>query len=151
MTARPNTAKKPTDRKPPANKAAPARKPTAARAPAKKAPAARKPRTAPAQKAEAAAEPTTLIVPLDGVDYHLDPDVFNDVEILELLGEIQSNEQVYLLPSVMKRMLGDEQFGSWKDAHRLPTGRVPLEPMMSFLDQLFEVLSSGNYFASPSS
>lgn len=151
MTARPSTAKKPTDRNPAAKKAAPARRTAASRGSAKKAAPARKPSASQAQKAEASTEPSEILVPLDGVDYELDPDVFNDVEILELLGEIQSNEQVYLLPSVMKRMLGDEQFSQWKDAHRLPTGRVPLEPMMSFLDQLFEVLASGNYFASPSS
>jgi hypothetical protein len=154
MPAAPNTAKKPTDRKAPAKKAAAPRKTAATRAPAKKAAAPRKPRATGVQAAKNEAVPessTDLIVPLDGVDYRLDEDVFDDVEILEDLAEIQDNDQMHRLPVVMKKMLGEEQWKTWKDAHRNAAGRVPTEPMTEFLSEIFAALSSGNYSASPTS
>lgn len=154
MPAAPKTAKQPTDRKTPAKKATPARKTAASRTPAKKTPAPRKPRSTGTQAAKNEAVPEArkdLIVPLDGIDYVLDEDVFDDVEVLEDLAEIQDNDAMHRLPGVMKRMLGETQWKTWKDAHRLPSGRVPTEPMTDFLSEMFAALSSGNYSASPTS
>ncbi|KQY58313.1 hypothetical protein ASD11_01205 [Aeromicrobium sp. Root495] len=152
MTA-PRNAKQPTDRKP-AAKRAPAKKAAAKRPPAKKATPARKPRATGVQAAKNEATPSSrkdLVVPLDGVDYVLDEDVFDDVEILEMLGEIQNNDALHMLPGLMKRMLGEDQWRGWKEAHRLESGRVPTEPMSEFLSEIFAALSSGNYSASPTS
>lgn len=79
--------------------------------------------------------------------YTIKAETFNDVEILELIGDMQENP--ILLPKVCRTILGQDQWDAWKKASRLPDGRVPGEA----LHELFSAMddAAGNSAASPGS
>lgn len=78
------------------------------------------------------------------VEYVIPADAFDDVEILELL-----EDEKHL--SVVRQILGREQWGEWKDRHRGPGGRVSSEAIEPFLKALFEAAGQGNSSASSTS
>jgi len=112
-----------------------------------KQPQDRKPKAVDAAKAEATDAPLTL--EFEGVTYIVDREAFNDVEVMENIGDMQQG-QPYLLPIIVRSMLGDAQWQQFKKAARDPkTGRVSGEK----LAELFSVLddAAGNLDASPGS
>ena len=68
-----------------------------------------------------------LVVDVDGVGV-----VVDDVELIELLDEMQTNAIV--LPRVVRMMLGDAQYAAFKDANRNDRGRVPVEVLGEFFE-----------------
>lgn len=85
-----------------------------------------------AAKAEANGE--DIAFDLDGVTYTMERDVVDDVEILELIGDMTTNP--ILMPKVVRTMLGPVQWAAYKDAHRNAKGRVPSDE----LRRLFEAI-----------
>ena len=85
-----------------------------------------------AAKAEAKGEDITFN--LDGVTYVMERDVVDDVEILELIGDMSDNP--ILMPKVVRTMLGARQWAAFKAGHRNEKGRVPSDE----LRRLFEVI-----------
>lgn len=79
-----------------------------------------------------------------GHTYTVPAEAFDDVEILELL-EDEKNL------SVVRQILGSDQWSEWKDRNRNAAGRVPAEPLGEFLGALFEAVGQGNSPASPTS
>jgi hypothetical protein len=87
-----------------------------------------------AAKAEAKGEDITF--DHDEVTYTIERDVVDDVEVLELIGDMTENP--ILLPKVVHTMLGPDQWAAFKDAHRNAKGRVPSDE----LNRLFETLDN---------
>lgn len=83
-----------------------------------------------AAKAEAKGE--DIAFDHDGVTYTMERDVVDDVEILELIGDMTTNP--ILLPKVVRTMLGPVQWAKFKDSHRNSKGRIPVDQ----LNHLFE-------------
>ena len=94
-----------------------------------------------AAKAEAKGEDITF--DLDGVTYLMERDVVDDVEILELIGDMTDNP--ILMPKVVRTMLGAKQWASFKVAHRNEKGRVPSDE----LRRLFEAIDDAAGKAQP--
>lgn len=77
-------------------------------------------------------------------EYVIPADAFDDVEIVELL-EDEKNI------SVLRQILGKEQWDLWKDRSRGATGRVSSATAMSFLQAMFAAVGQGNSSASSTS
>jgi sulfur carrier protein ThiS len=97
--------------------------------------------------AKAEARDESVAVEFNGQTYELDNELFNDVEILEMIGDMEENP--LLLPKLVRTILGPEQWAAFKDANRNEKGRVPGER----LNELFEAMDAavGNSAASSGS
>jgi len=85
-----------------------------------------------AAKAEAKGE--DIAFDHDGVTYTIERDVVDDVEILELIGDMTTNP--ILLPKVVRTMLGAIQWAAFKDAHRNAKGRVPSDQLRGLFEAI---------------
>lgn len=97
-----------------------------------------KAKAAQARKAEAApelAEPVTF--EYGGREYVIKPEAVNNLELYEAI-----EDQKYL--TAARGFIGREQWDLFKDDHRLPDGRVPMEPVEGFLEALMEAIGQGN-------
>ena len=97
--------------------------------------------------AKAEAQSTNIVIEYNGITYVLEREVIDDVELLELIGDMTSNP--ILLPKVVRSILGLDQWAKFKDSNRNDAGRVPSERMR----ELFELLdaAAGKSSASPAS
>lgn len=87
-----------------------------------------------AKAAKAEAKGEDIAFDHDGVTYTIERDVMDDVEILELIGDMTTNP--ILLPKVVRTMLGTDQWAAFKDAHRNAKGRVPSDELMGLFEAL---------------
>ena len=85
-----------------------------------------------AVKAEAKGEDITF--DHDEVTYTMERDVVDDVEILELIGDMTTNP--ILLPKVVRTMLGPDQWAVFKDAHRNTKGRIPSNELRRLFESI---------------
>lgn len=102
-----------------------------------------------AAKAEATDGP--IEITFRNEQYVIDPESANDVELFELIGTIRTSPEtdaVFLLPSLVRRTIGSDQYDRFLDANRV-NGRVSIET----LNEFFEALNGaqGNQSASTSS
>ena len=74
-----------------------------------------------------------------GFAYKVDPDVLNDVELMENLAELDSNP--LLLPKVIRTVLGDAQKKAFYDHYRNKSGKVPADVISA---AFVEILSTNN-------
>jgi len=93
---------------------------------------AKKPDDHKAARAEAQGEDITFVH--DGVTYTIERDVVDDVEILELIGDMTTNP--ILLPKVVRTMLGAAQWAAFKDSHRNAKGRVPSDELRGLFEAI---------------
>lgn len=101
-------------------------------------PSAKKPQDRlPSKAARAEAEGRPVHVDFNGSTYTIDREHVDDVELMEKIAEMAEGAS-YLLPVVVHKMLGDEQWSAFKDANRNDAGRVP----SSALESLFDALNS---------
>lgn len=87
--------------------------------------------------AKAEAKGAALVIEHEGVTFTMDREVLDDVELIERIGDF-TDGQYSLLPSIMRAMLGREQWEAFKIAHRGEDGRIPTDAM----DQLFNALNA---------
>lgn len=126
---------------------APTRKTAARKAPARKAVAV-EPETkeTAAKKLEISVVGTTREgfkrVKIGDVTAVFDPELFNDIELVEMLGELQ-NGKVLTLPTLLLKVLGGDNDMKQKlyDQLRLPTGRVPADAAGEFIFDLMQVIA----------
>ena len=78
----------------------------------------------------------SIAVDFKGQRYTIDADVFEDVEVIELLGDMQDNHM--LLPRAVRTILGAEQWAAFKEANRNEKGRIPVD----LVGELFEVMDA---------
>lgn len=78
-----------------------------------------------------------------GVDLVADPGLFDDLEIVELLSDMNAGtaEGSFAIVPLLKRVTGDE-YAAVKDALRDPdTGRVPIEAVGEFIKEFVKELA----------
>lgn len=78
----------------------------------------------------------------DGNEYTVAAAAGDDVELLELLEDDKT-------VTVVRQVLGKEQWDQWKDRYRGDNGRVSTDAVEPFLTALFDALKAGNSSASP--
>ena len=87
-----------------------------------------------AKAAKAEAKGEDIAFDHDGVTYAIERDVVDDVEILELIGDMTTNP--ILLPKVVRTMLGTAQWAAFKDSHRNAKGRVPSDELRGLFEAI---------------
>ena len=126
---------------------APTRKTAARKAPARKAVVVEtEPKETTVKKLEISVVGTTREgfkrVKIGDVTAVFDPELFNDIELVEMLGELQ-NGKVLTLPTLLLKVLGGDNDMKQKlyDQLRLPTGRVPADAAGEFIFDLMQVIA----------
>lgn len=126
---------------------APTRKTAARKAPARKAVVVETETVeAAAKKLEISVVGTTREgfkrVKIGDVTAVFDPELFNDIELVEMLGELQNGKVLTLPPLLLKVLGGDEDMKQkLYDMLRLPTGRVPADAAGEFIFDLMQVIA----------
>ena len=77
-----------------------------------------------------------------GFEFTLDEERLDNYELLEALGELEEN--VYLLPKVIKLLLGKEQEKALKEHLKTEKGIVPSKIMEAELKEIFESVPTLN-------
>ena len=72
-----------------------------------------------------------------GFEYAIADDVFDDYEILELMGKVKKNDPLAIF-ELIERLLGEEQKDQLKDHVRV-NGRVP---MSAINDEIVDIFSN---------
>lgn len=98
---------------------------------------AKRPEDHKSAQAEALDPNAPIVFTYDDVDYEIDPDFRDDLEIIE---DLQEGREL----SAVQRILGAEQWRAWKEANRGANGRVKATVAQPFLEQLFKELKAGN-------
>ena len=126
---------------------APTRKTAARKAPARKAVVVEtEPKETTVKKLEISVVGTTREgfkrVKIGDVTAVFDPELFNDIELVEMLGELQ-NGKVLTLPTLLLKVLGGDNDMKQKlyDQLGLPTGRVPADAAGEFIFDLMQVIA----------
>lgn len=70
-----------------------------------------------------------------GFNYEISPDIQNDYEIVEMLGEIEENP--LLLSRLVKKILGNDQMNDLKEHIRDENGLVGTAEMMKEVQDIF--------------
>ena len=97
-----------------------------------------------AEKNEANPEQATDITfTHNGHEYSIPADAMDDVEIVEMLEDEKT-------VTVVRQILGKEQWDAWKDRNRGPSGRISAAVAEKFLTEMFEAMKAGNFSASSS-
>lgn len=73
-----------------------------------------------------------------GFEFELSPNIFDDWEIMELMGRVQKDDK-FAIFDLFKKMLGDEQLNRLKEHCREEDGRIPLSRMN---DELTEIITA---------
>lgn len=85
-------------------------------------------------------------VSVRGVEFDVDPDAFDDLDLIEDMYAIQNSMDdpngVFKIVPLMRKLLGEDTYRRVKDALRDPdTGRVGMEAVAEFLSDVMEQAS----------
>lgn len=81
------------------------------------------------------------IVTLNGHEYRIENEVFDDFELLDDLRAVQDSEDASRMPALLRRMLGNDGYKEAMNALRDPdTGRVGIEAGSLLVWDLFKAL-----------
>lgn len=78
----------------------------------------------------------------NGFTCEIDPVALDDMELLELIGDVQDGNQLRV-PAVIRRMLGDEQKKALYDHVRTQEGRVPTGVVFDMMGEIFDLINEG--------
>ena len=76
-----------------------------------------------------------ITVEVDGIPVTIDRETMDDVEVMELLGEMEDNP--FVLPRLMRLVLGDEQYANVKRSLRRD-GRCHVSDLLPFFSQVLK-------------
>lgn len=79
-------------------------------------------------------------VEIQGIPLTLDPNVFDDFELLDTLNEIQEGNALKS-PALLRKVLGDQYKTVLEDLRDPATGRVPASSVGPFMQELMEALA----------
>ena len=100
-----------------------------------KSPSDRKP------KKDKAAEPETVTATVAGKEWTVPVEALDDFELLDDFNELETRQDITRLPSILKRLLGDQ----WREAMDLlrnkDTGRVSLEDGGKFVEDVLKEIA----------
>jgi hypothetical protein len=86
--------------------------------------------------AEAEATDSPLEVEHSGVTYLVDPDAYNNMDMVELLDQINLGH-LTVLPRMLRLLIGPDQYTEFKDANRDPdTGIAPSQPLWDLFHKI---------------
>lgn len=71
-----------------------------------------------------------------GFRFSIDSEVFKDMEMLELIGEVDDNP--ILMPKLLEKMFGKKQKDNLYDFVRDDKGSVPIEKISEIVKDIFE-------------
>lgn len=71
-----------------------------------------------------------------GFRFSVDSEVFKDMELLELIGEVDDNP--ILMPKLLEKMFGKKQKDNLYDFVRDDKGSVPIEKISEIVKDIFE-------------
>lgn len=71
-----------------------------------------------------------------GFRFSVDSEVFKDMEMLELIGEVDDNP--ILMPKLLEKMFGKKQKDNLYDFVRDDKGSVPIEKISEIVKDIFE-------------
>lgn len=74
-----------------------------------------------------------------GFAFSVDPDVLNDMELMEDIAEVDTNP--VMLPKVIRKVLGDSQKAAFYDFYRNENGKVPVDVVSA---AFVEIMSTSN-------
>lgn len=94
-----------------------------------------------ATKSNDKANATPVTVTVKGVDVTVDKEVMNDIEVVELLGEMQDGN-IFAFPKLCKRVFG-EQYPKVKSALANKAGVTTATSMTEFFNELMEKMNEG--------
>lgn len=81
-----------------------------------------------ALKAEVA--DTARTIEYDGLTYTIDPDSYDDLELIEALADFDETANRLVIPRIVERLIGAKEYAAFKAKYRNPkTGRVPFTPL----------------------
>lgn len=89
----------------------------------------------PADRKPKAGEPRTVRV--RDISLVVDPDRMDDFELMDDMARLESGEP-QRAPSVLRRLLGDEQYAQAMNALRDDAGKVRMEAAMELFKEIFE-------------
>lgn len=82
------------------------------------------------------------LVTLHDVQWRIDDDAMNDFELMDELREVDRSQDASAFPSMLRRLLGQDQYRRVLDVLRNPeTGRVPADKGIEFVQHVFEALN----------
>ena len=80
----------------------------------------------------------TKTVTVQGIEVTVDPNLFDDLEVLELLERVNpvdgSNPDVFAFVAFLRKVLGS-QYQKVKDVLRDETGRIPMDNVAGFVQE----------------
>lgn len=82
-----------------------------------------------------------------GFRFSVDSEVFKDMEILELIGEVDDNP--ILMPKLLEKMFGKKQKDNLYDFVRDDKGSVPIEKISEIVKDIFESKELKNFLSLP--
>ena len=94
-----------------------------------------------ATKSNGKANETPVTVNVKGIDVTVDKEVMNDIEVVELLGEVQDGN-IFAFPKLCKRVFGD-QYPKVKSALENKAGITTATSMTEVLKELMEKMNEG--------
>lgn len=77
-----------------------------------------------------------------GFGFHLNDNVLDNMELLELMIEVQNGNPAALIPS-LKMILGDEQRKALYDHLRTEDGRVPVAAVAAAFAEIVKTVKQG--------
>lgn len=88
------------------------------------------PDTAAQDALKAEAQETERTIEYDGVTYTIDPDSYDDLELIEALADFDETANRLVIPRIVERLIGAKEYAAFKARYRNPkTGRVPFTPV----------------------
>lgn len=94
-----------------------------------------------ATKSNGKANETPVTVNVKGIDVTVDKEVMNDIEVVELLGEVQDGN-IFAFPKLCKRVFGD-QYPKVKSALANKAGITTAVSMTEVFKELMEKMNEG--------
>lgn len=94
-----------------------------------------------ATNGKAKASETPVTVNVKGIDVTVDKEAMNDIEVVELLGEMQDGN-IFAFPKLCKRVFGD-QYPKVKSALANKAGVTTATSMTGFFNELMAKMNEG--------
>lgn len=84
-----------------------------------------------------------IITTKNGFTCELDPATLDDMELLEMIGDVQDGNTLRV-PAVIEKMLGKKQKKALYDHVRGENGRVPTGIVFDMMGEIFELINEAN-------
>lgn len=85
--------------------------------------------------------PQDVTVTVKGVELTVPGDAMDDFELLDDLNELDQKKNPARLPSVLKRLVGEDHWGEVMEALRGENGRVSVETGAEFVGEVLEAIN----------